>query len=246
MLLTRRYKGAPPGFTFTADFHQLVHGDRLPGPCLLRYDPFRIVPPSDYASPGPVECFVCFLPSGRLWQQSLPIPPYVLRPEYWDASGQGFMLETTFTLPEDCDELEFWFSYVDSDGSVRWDSAGGENYYLRFPTYDLTQHKAAIVSSADPAFDRLQVQVSSVSKVKDVEVRWRVTAPVALPRWETALIPSPGEEGSINWSTPDGGVPVPTNSTAVFDLVYHDAHGHRYKDDNAGTYYLAEPTTSTI
>jgi hypothetical protein len=244
-MLTRRYKGAAPQFTFTADFHELVEGDCIPGPCGLRYDPFRIVPVSDYASPGAVECFARFLPSGRLWQQSLPIPPGILRSEYWDAAGQGFMLKTIFTLPEGCDELEFWFNYVDSGGTPHWDSAKGENYHLRFPTHDLDQPRGAIVSSPDPAFDRLQVQVSSVSEVEAVKVRWRLTSPVAQKRRETALVASPGEQGSINWSTPDGGVPVPTKSTAIFDLVY-DVHGIRHTDDNAGTWYLAEPTVGAI
>jgi hypothetical protein len=239
-MLTRRYIGVPPQFTFTADFHELVQGDCLPGPCRLRYDPFRIVPASDFASPGAVECFVRFLPSGHLWQQSLPVHPGVLRPEYWDAAGQGFMLETVFTLPEGCDELEFWFNYVDSGGSVRWDSAGGENYHLRFPTYDLDQPRGVIVSSPDPAFDRLQVHVSSVSEVEAMELRWRLTSPVARPRQEIALVASPGEKGCTNWSTPDGGVPVPTKSTAVFDFVYR-VHGRPHTDDNAGTWYLAQP-----
>jgi hypothetical protein len=70
--------------------------------CRLRYDPFRIVPVSDFASPGALKCFVRFLPSRRLWQQSLPIHPGVLRPEYWDPAGQGFMLETVFALTEGC------------------------------------------------------------------------------------------------------------------------------------------------
>jgi hypothetical protein len=239
-MLTRRNKGVPPQFTFTADFHELVQGDCLPGPCLLRYDPFRIVPLDDFASPGPVECFVRFLPSGRVWQRTLPIRSGALRPEYWDPVGQGFMLETVFTLPEGCDELEFWFSYVYSDSSMRWDSAYGENYHLRFPTRDLDQPKGVVVSSPDPAFDRLEVQVSSISEIEATKLRWRLTNPVAQARRETALVASPGGKGSIMWSTPDGGVPVPTKSTAVFDFVY-EVHGRSYKDDNAGTWYLARP-----
>lgn len=239
-MLTRRNQGVPPQLTFTADFHELVQGDCIPGPCRLRYDPFRIVPVSDFPSPGPVECFVKFWPSGSLSEQSLLIAPGVLRPEFWDPAGQGFMLETVFTLPEGCDELEFWFSYVDSGGSVHWDSVGGENYHLRFPICDLAQPKGVIVSSPDPAFDRLQVQVSSVHQIEAVELRWRLTSPMAQPRREIALIASPGEEGCTNWSTPDGGVAVPTKSTAVFDFVYH-VHGRPHTDDNAGTWYLAQP-----
>jgi hypothetical protein len=239
-MLTRRYIGAPPQFTFTADFHELVQGDCLPGPCRLRYDPFRIVPSSDFDSPGAVECFVRFLPSGHLWQKTLPIRPGVMRLEYWDAAGQGFMLETSFTMPEGCDELEFWFSYGRSGGGVSWDSAGGENYHLRFPTYDLDQPSAVVVSSSDPVFDRLQVRVSSIPEVEAVNIRWRLTNPEAQPRRETALVPSSGEKGRTNWSTPDGGVPVPTKSTAIFDFVYR-VHGRPYTDDNAGTWYLALP-----
>jgi hypothetical protein len=47
-------------------------------------------------------------------------------------------------------------------------------------------------------------------------------------------------KGCTNWSTPDGGVPVPTKSTAVFDFVYR-VHGRPHTDDNAGTWYLAQP-----
>jgi hypothetical protein len=239
-MLTRRYKGLPPRLTFTADFHELVNGDCRAGPCLLRYDPFRIVPPNDFASPGAMECFVRFLPSGNLWQKALSIPRGVLRPEYWDPASQGFMLEMDLDLPKDCDELEIWFSYVESSGGVRWDSASGKNYHIRFPLRDLDELMGLVSVSLDSAFDRLQVHISSVPEVDSIELRWQVTSPVDLPRRETALVASPGDKGYTKWSTPDGGVPVPTKSTVVFDLVYR-VHGYRHTDDNAGTWYLAQP-----
>ena len=36
--MERRGQGYKPKLIFTSDFHELVNGDLIPGPCLLRYD----------------------------------------------------------------------------------------------------------------------------------------------------------------------------------------------------------------
>ena len=47
--LLRANQGSRPQITFTSDFHELVTGDLVPGPCALRYDPLRLVELGDDA-----------------------------------------------------------------------------------------------------------------------------------------------------------------------------------------------------
>jgi hypothetical protein len=236
---TRRNKGQPPQVTFTADFHELVQGDLIPGPARIRYDPFRIVPTSEFKAARSVHCFVELRPLNQRWEKEMQIPPSSLLAYNWDPAGQGFMLEETFDLPRGCDELEFWFSYREPNGNVRWDSAEGKNFRIRFPLHDLIEPQGRVLSSPDPAFDRLQVGVQSIAKVESVLLRWRLTHPSGHPRQESQLVRSQAGN-QLQWSTPDGGLPVPVDATAVFDLVYR-VGGRSFTDDNAGSWYLAAP-----
>ena len=239
MMLTRRSAGRRPKITFTADFHELVHGDLIPGPCRFRYDPFRIIPQYDYANPQPIKYHVRFHPSGGEWEQEGTCPPGVLKPYLLDVAGQGFMLESSFPMPNGCEELEFWFSYVDSKGQTLWDSAGGSNYRLRFPTHDLALERAQIGTPPNSAVDKLEVELTSLGVVQSVTLRSRLTQPAGQPRKETELVKSSAPGGRTAWITPDGGIDVPFGSTAVFDLVY-TVSGRKFTDDNEGTWYLAE------
>lgn len=239
-MTTRRHRGSAPLFIFTADFHELVAGDMIPGPIRLHYDPFRIVPVEEFSKPSPIRCYAEMLPLGQHWEEEYSVPQGVLTPSNYDPASQGFVISTHFQLPEGCDEVVMWFGYRRADGTDLWDSEYGKNYHLRFPLFDLHHPEGSVVASQDPAFDRLQVAVLAIPKVSSVTLRWRFTHPTGFPRREVALV-AVGQEGErIRWSTPDGGVPVPTHATAVYDLVY-TVGGRAFTDDNAGTWYLAEP-----
>src|SRR5271157_5220692 len=100
--MKRRGQGYKPILTFTSDFHELVNGDLIPGPCLLRYDPHRIVPRDEVAglpsTQRPVTTHIRFHPSGQLWEKDMRFPRASRLIVDEDPTGQGTMLETTFPL----------------------------------------------------------------------------------------------------------------------------------------------------
>jgi hypothetical protein len=148
------------------------------------------------------------------------------------------MLKTEFPLPETCDEIECWFSYLDATGSRHWDSAGGANFHLRFPTHDLHIHRAQ--SSIAPDAHRLEVKVSAIQRVQAIDLRWRVTQPAAESlRQSSPLGVETREDERTLWSTPRDGIVLPPGATVVFDLTYM-VDGRKFVDNNEGTWYLPE------
>jgi hypothetical protein len=242
-MLTHRSAGRRPQLTFTADFHELVQGDFLPGPCAMRYDPWRIVPRSEVlslpASQRPVQAHINFHPMGGFWEGELRLRPGTAIEPIPDPTGQGTMLRAEFLLPAGCEELECWFSYVDAAGQTHWDSAMGANFWLRFPTHDLTLLRGEVVKLQGEGVDRLEVELESIAAVEIIDLRWRLTQPAEQQRRQCALVSSAARDTRKGWTTPVGGVPVPSGATVVFDLVY-TAGGHTYTDDNEGTWFLAE------
>ncbi len=140
-MLKRRGKGQRPQIIFTSDFHELVRGDLMPGQCVLRYDPHRIVPPEEIVglpqSQRPITGHLRFHPGGQVWEGEMRFAPGSRLVADNDPTGQGTMLEIEFHLPPGCDELECWFSYAGGSGKTLWDSDLGSNFWLRFPTHDL-------------------------------------------------------------------------------------------------------------
>jgi hypothetical protein len=110
----------------------------------LRYDPVRLVSASTHARDLQIKAFVRFHPCGGVWEGILTVPARVPLGLLADPYGQGFMLETTFTIPPGNDELEIWFSYINPDGNICWDSEFGQNYWLRFPLHDIEINKAIV------------------------------------------------------------------------------------------------------
>ncbi len=237
--IIRRGQGYKPKLTFTSDFHQLVNGDLVPGPCLLRYDPHRIVPWNEIAglsnTQRPITAHIRFHPGGNLWEQNLRFPQASRLIVDYDPTGQGTMLETEFPLPDTCEELECWFSYVDNDGA-KWDSQMGANYWIRFALHDLQSVTAEIVARQTEARDLFKVELVSVPEVDSIKVRWRYTNAISDARFEWPLTPAPAARGK-GWSIAGGGVPVSSNTPLAFDLVYQVA-SHTYTDDNQGTWYI--------
>jgi hypothetical protein len=240
-MLIHRGKGHLPQITFTSDFHELVRGDLLPGPCVLRYDPQRIVPSGEIeglpATQRPITAHVRFHPTGESWTGDMRFAPATRLLIDPDPAGQGTMLEAQFPLPDGCEELECWFSYVDNAGETHWDSALGANFWLRFPAYDLDLQRAELIARPEEALDQLQLELESVPVVDTIDVRWRYTRPPGHTRQQCALIPSTRATGGKHWSAPDGGIPVASDTPIIFDLVY-TVGGHKFTDDNEGTWYI--------
>jgi hypothetical protein len=234
----RRSAGQSPQAVFTADFHQLVQGELRPGPCVIRYDPFRIVPAEEYAAPRPVTMHAAFHPTDKRWDCAVSVPGR-LHAYLMDISGQNLMLQQTFEVPAGCDELECWFSYTDSRGHELYDSHEGTNFWLRFPLHDLSFPHGVIIDSPDPGVDRLQIELTSLAVVDQIVARWRLTHPPG-PRQTIALVSSAAPDDRKAWSIAPPGAPVATGATGVFDLVY-TVGGRQFTDDNEGTWYLAAP-----
>jgi hypothetical protein len=209
----------------------------------MRYDPWRIVPRSEVlylpASQRPVQAHINFYPMGGFWEGELRLRPGTAIEPVPDPTGQGTMLRGEFLLPAGCEELECWFSYVDDAGQTHWDSAMGANFWLRFPAHDLNLLRGAVVKLPGEGVDRLEVELESIPAVETIDLRWRFTQPADQPRRQCALISSAARDTHKGWTTPVGGVPVPSGATVVFDLVY-TVGGHKYTDDNEGTWFLAE------
>lgn len=238
--MKRRGQGYKPKLTFTSDFHELVNGDLIPGLCLLRYDPLRSVPMNEIAglsnNQRPITAHIRFHPSGQLWEKALRFPRASRLIVDEDPTGQGTMLETEFSLPKDCQELECWFSYFDDLGEPKWDSAMGANYWIRFPTFDLELVNAEIVARKGQALDLFKLAVESVLAVEAIDVRWRYTNAISDARYQQRLtVTLRGDRKS--WSLSNGGVSVSSDSPLAFDLVYR-ADGHTFTDDNQGTWYI--------
>lgn len=241
-MITRRSAAHRPQLTFTADFHELTQGDLVPGTIGLRYDPWRIVPPAEIAefptSGKPVHAYAKFHPTGQYWEGDLWLHPGVRMDVIPDPAAQGPMLTADLPLAPGAEGVELWFSYVNEAGQSLWDSNGGKNYLLRFPTHDLDIVSAEVKTAPDGASDRFSVIVNSKAAVDSVTLRWRLTRLPNLPREERPLVASTHGDGDKTWAAPDDGFIVPHNATVAYDLVY-TIGDRKFTDDNEGTWYLA-------
>ncbi len=151
------------------------------------------------------------------------------------------MLETSFNLPEGCDELEAWFSCTHADGYTHWDSDSGKNHWLRFSLHDVVIETAVVKSptTKDSAKDAFTCAFATTAKVDAVEVRWRATNIPTLPRVRTPLHASSTPKGLKRWTPAEGTIAVPKGATIAYDVVYRI--GDRdFTDDNQGRWYIAE------
>ena len=238
----RQNKGCRPQITFTSDFHELVQGDLVPGPCLLRYDPLRLVTLGDAATEHHhIRAYVRFHPVGVEWQGVMDLPAGLPLADLTDVTGDGFMLTTTFTIPPGCDELEVWFSCTHDDGQTHWDSDMGKNHWLRFGLADLSLKTAKIKAAKKKtaAQDALEFEFATKPKVESVNVRWRLTNAPKAPRVVTPLVCAAETPAGKTWTAPAGGIPVPKGAVVAFDVVYN-VEGHAYTDDNQGRWYIAD------
>ena len=234
--------GSRPQITFTSDFHELVQGDLVPGPCLLRYDPLRLITLADAASEHHhIRAHVRFHPGGSEWQGLLDLPAGLPLGDLANITGEGYMLTSVFNIPANCDELEVWFSCTHDDGQTHWDSDHGKNFWLRFGLADLAIKRAVVTAAAaaaPAAQDALEFEVGAKPGISSVKVRWRLTNFPGKPRVSTPLVCTETPQGRT-WHTPAGGISVPKGAVVAFDIVYSDG-GHEFTDDNQGRWYIAD------
>lgn len=241
-----------PQVTFTLDFHQLVTGALGPGKnCRIAYDPLRIVPkgqPYRFGDPAhPVTAYIQTLPSGEIITRTLE--SNIGQPEDIDVdvTGRGSMLVAAFPVPDDCTELAFWFEYLDINDQPQWDSAFGENYHIRFPAYEIHVQQAVVTSDPQTPYSGFGVQVSAVSQIDSMNVRYRFLN-VPSERDQKNVQPmqrggaDPDDSSRTIWSV--FGVAVPYRATIAFDLVY-TVSGRTFKDDNSGLYFHAPQPQQT-
>ncbi|MBC8009906.1 MAG: hypothetical protein H7067_07395 [Burkholderiales bacterium] len=238
----RKNEGSRPQITFTSDFHELVQGDLVPGPCVLRYDPLRLVSLGDAAEEAHhIRAYVRYHPVGVEWQGVMELPAGLPLRDSADITGEGIMLTSTFEIPEGCDELEVWFSCTHDDGQTHWDSDHGKNHWLRFGLEDLTLKTAKVkpAKKKTAAQDSLEFEFSTAAEVQSVEVRWRITTVPGYVRQVTSLVASASTPKGKTWTAPEGGIPVPKGATVAFDVIYH-IDGRAFTDDNQGNWYIAD------
>jgi hypothetical protein len=238
----RQNQGRRPQITFTSDFHELVQGDLVPGPCELRYDPLRLISADEVtSSKHEIHAHIRFHPSCETWEGTLVVPMNAPLSELASPTGQGYMLETKFTLPEGTDELEVWFSCTHAEGDSHWDSNDGKNHWLRFPLHDIKEVQSAVrpPDKGNLAQSTLEFEVLTVPQVHSLLARWNLPSFQDRPRVETPLVASGESKGSKRWTTPEGGIPVPIGATVAFDLVYFIGD-RKFTDDNQGRWYLAD------
>lgn len=238
----RQNAGSRPQITFTSDFHELVQGDFVPGPCLLRYDPLRLVSLGDAATEHHhIRAHVRFHPIGSEWQGVMDLPAGLPLADLADTTGDGFMLTSTFDLPAGCEDLEIWFSCTHDNGETHWDSDHGKNHWLRFGLADLSLKKAKIKTTKKKtaAEDDLEFEIGTKPAVESVNVRWRLTNSPQTPRQVSSLVCATETPAGKTWTAPEGGIPVPKGAVVAFDVVYQ-VQGRTHTDDNQGRWYIAD------
>lgn len=238
----RQNQGSRPQITFTSDFHELVQGDLVPGPCVLRYDPLRLIELGDAADESHhIRAYVRFHPTGSEWQGVMELPAGAPLADLADITGNGFMLTTTFTIPEGCDELEVWFSCTHDDGKTHWDSDHGKNHWLRFGLADIAIDTAKVKTkkAKTSVNDTLEFALNTAEKIDSVEVRWRMTNHPGVPRKVTPLVPGATKGSRRQWTSPGDGIPVAKGAVIAYDIVYR-VQDRTHTDDNQGRWYIAD------
>ena len=238
----RQNQGLRPQITFTADFHELVQGDLVPGPCVLRYDPLRIITPDEADDHDhEIRAHLRFHPSGQTWEDTLLLQDGAPLADLANARGQNFVLRSTFEIPAGTDEIEAWFSCTHEDGYTHWDSNGGRNHWLRFSLHDVKEQHAVVrpPDARNLAQASLELDVTTVPQVHTLTLRWRLPAFPERPRFETPLVVTSETAEGKKWSSPAEGIFVPVGAVVAYDLVY-SIGDRKFTDDNQGRWYLSE------
>jgi hypothetical protein len=242
-MIERGFTGLPPRITFTADFHELVRGDLQPGSTMsFRYDPARIVPPSEVYTFGDpahrIFAHVMFLPHRNVVSVPLHSPSGALTHPDTDATGAGDMLSAVTDIPGDATAIVMWFTHQGPYNQTSYDSDFGHNFHFGFPSQQIGLVEATVRKGPSRRPGSFTVKVAAVPEVHRVVVRMRVVGVPTLTSSEHDLKRS-GEHQSDGWFVWElDPVEVPPRAVVQFKL-YFWTDNVRYKDDNSGLYYLA-------
>jgi hypothetical protein len=241
-MIERIHAGKPAQITFTCDFHELVSGDLRPGSAVeVRYDPKRIVPKGEWYIFGdrgrPITAHACFRDGEQPILQPLESKAGVVVHPDIDVTGQGSMLSTSFSVPEDAERVTLWFSYPSTAGDTRYDSDYGANYCFGFPCRHVAVLGATVTTDPETSSGRFVLSVAVDAVVEDVSARFYVVADPACAKSDASLRRTEEIDrlGRAIWSVT---VPAPRGAVVRFKIFYRIGR-HRFKDDNGGHYYLA-------
>lgn len=239
----RSWIGRQPRISFTHDFHELLRGDLAPGTrAVLRYDPLRIVPRDDayvFGDPAqPITAHVSFRRDGKeAGTVVLSSPAGMLQEPHVDVTGVGSMLREEVELPDDAEELGVWFSYDSPRDGPRVDDDQGRRFRFGFASLQLKIVSADVVSAAGEGAGRFALKVEAGQEVDRVSVRTAIVNHPDVAKSDHDLTAGAHEEDNEKvWELSPIDVP---NGAIVRYKLYYWIGGVRYKDDNAGEYYLA-------
>jgi hypothetical protein len=250
-MMRRSHAGKPAEITFTCDFHELIGGDLRPGrSVLLRYDPFRIVPPEEPYAFGdperPVIAHVRFRAGSAPISVSLHSPAGLIPCPEVDLTGQGSMLSARIDVPDDAERLTIWFSFVAASGETRYDSDYGANYRFGFPSRDIEVVRATVTRRPDKPLDLFELTVSTTDAVEDVAGLFFLVADPACTKHEARLQRTNEKDASGLEASWKATTEVPHGAIVRFKVCYWIG-GRRLTDDNAGAWYLTpEPEADRV
>jgi hypothetical protein len=238
-MLKRAFTGLPPRITFTRDFHELVGGDLRPGTHLvLRYDPARIVPAGEgYVFGDPMHRIVAHIicrPGTEIISVLLHSPVGMLADIDADPTGDGSMLIGSAHIPESATALEMWFTHDGPYGSTNYDSDLGRNFHFGFASRQIRLLQAAVGPGAAGS-DAFTASVAVVPQVHRVVAHLRVVGDTTATDHD---LRSTGERDADGWAIWQLDAVAIPKGAAVRLKLYYWLDGIRYKDDNAGLYYL--------
>ena len=178
-MIERAFSQLPPQITFTNDFHELLYGDLRPGAELVvRYDPKRIVPadePYRFGDPNsPIVAHAVFCAGEAPMSKTLISPAGVLDHPQVDATGKGSMLQASFLIPKNAEEVVLWFTYASPRRGMHHDSDEGRNFRFGFVAEQIKLLSTDVVSDPQTPYSGVSVRVAAVPAIDRVSVRFRV------------------------------------------------------------------------
>lgn len=231
----RHYLGQPAHLTFTADYHELLTGDLLPGrPLGISYAPARLARPGGIMPAGlpdwPVTMHVRF--GEHMPPLSLPLRSSagMLHTPLQEITTRAAVLSAVIQVPAEARHVALWFTGRAADGSQMVDDDFGRTFVLRFPSRDLVAVQGTVEGRT------ARIVVSATPAVERVSVRYRVVNDPRHARGEFELKRGQASGAGIRW---DGAVPVFSAHAILRYKLHYWIAGQRFKEDNASAYFLA-------
>ncbi len=229
---------------FTRNFREEIRGAfRAGSTALIRFDPFRVVPPHDdykFGDPArPVEAHLRYKENAPF--QATRLVSWVGEPDHIPQMAviRAPKLLGDADIPADADWVEVYFTYQDAGGRIYYDSNWGKNYRFRFYQIEIHVIDSTIVVQPSRPLNEFLATVAAAPVVDRLIARYRIlNSPTPLAETAVDLVRTEklDEHGHVIWTTQ--GVQVPNQAVVVYDLIYY-AEGRPFRDDNQGRYFVA-------